>query len=407
MPEYQSRIMPPADSSGPSLFGVPIVFLLFGATLLGVLVLHHRSLEVSLVGLAGIVGVRLLFSEFDLGRHLDHEWVQLTNLFGLLVGYALLADHFGRSRFTTLLPRILPRGAIGCFSLLFLVWLLSGLLDNIAAAMIGATTAAGLFKRRVHLGYLAAIVAAANSGGAGSVLGDTTTTMLWLNGVRPLAVLPAYVGAASALAVFGAIASLQQHRHAPIDTLDAGDVSIDARRLVIVMAALAAMVGTNIVVNNMYRSRAESLPFLAIALWLVLLAGSPLRAVAWRLVPSACRRSLFLLALVFSASLMPVSLLPKPSWRATLGLGFVSSLFDNIPLTKVALTQGGYDWALLAYSVGCGGSMVWFGSSAGVAIAGLFPEAKSILRWTRAAWHVPLGFLAGFFTLYVLRGWSP
>ena len=55
------------------------------------------------------------------------------------------------------------------------MWLLlSGLLDNIAAAMIGATSAAGLFRRRVHLGYLAAIVAAANAGGAGSVVGSNT-----------------------------------------------------------------------------------------------------------------------------------------------------------------------------------------------------------------------------------------
>ena len=43
-------------------------------------------------------------------------------------------------------------------------------------------------------------------------------------------------------------------------------------------------------------------------------------------------------------------------------------VFDNIPLTVLALKQGGYDWALLAYAVGFGGSMVSFGSSAGVAL---------------------------------------
>jgi Na+/H+ antiporter NhaD/arsenite permease-like protein len=34
--------------------------------------------------------------------------------------------------------------------------------------------------------YLTAVVAAANAGGAGSVIGDTTTTMIWIAGVSPL-----------------------------------------------------------------------------------------------------------------------------------------------------------------------------------------------------------------------------
>ena len=59
---------------------------------------------------------------------------------------------------------------------------MSGFLDNIAAAMIGGTLASALFARRVHVGYLAAIVAASNAGGAGSVSGDTTTTMMWIAG---------------------------------------------------------------------------------------------------------------------------------------------------------------------------------------------------------------------------------
>jgi hypothetical protein len=33
-------------------------------------------------------------------------------------------------------------------------------------------------------------------------------------------------------------------------------------------------------------------------------------------------------------------------------MGFVSAVFDNIPLTALALKQGGYDWGMLAYAVG-------------------------------------------------------
>jgi Na+/H+ antiporter NhaD/arsenite permease-like protein len=124
-------------------------------------------------------------------------------------------------------------------------------------------------------------------------------------------------------------------------------------------------------------------------------------------MPGAMKGSLFLLCLVASASLMPVASLPEPSWQSALGLGFVSSFFDNIPLTALALAQGGYDWGMLAYAVGFGGSMIWFGSSAGVAISNMFPEARSTGRWLREGWPIALAYLAGFGMLMALLGWQP
>ena len=38
--------------------------------------------------------------------------------------------------------------------------------------------------------------------------------------------------------------------------------------------------------------------------------------------------------------MMPVKSLPMPSWETALGLGFVSAVFDNIPLTALAIEQG-------------------------------------------------------------------
>jgi Na+/H+ antiporter NhaD/arsenite permease-like protein len=104
---------------------------------------------------------------------------------------------------------------------------------------------------------------------------------------------------------------------------------------------------------------------------------------------------------------MPVETLPEATWQTALGLGFVSAVFDNIPLTALALKQGGYDWGVLAYAVGFGGSMIWFGSSAGVAVANLFPEARSVSRWLTAGWPVALGYVAGFFVLLATLGWEP
>jgi hypothetical protein len=62
---------------------------------------------------------------------------------------------------------------------------------------------------------------------------------------------------------------------------------------------------------------------------------------------------------------------------------------------------------VLAYAVGFGGSMIWFGSSAGVAITNLFPETRSVGRWLRSGWHVALAYVAGFAAMLLLVGWNP
>ncbi len=396
------------------LFGIPVDFILFAITLLGVALFHHYVLQVALTGLAVISTYKILFTGFKTGAglagfglHMAHEWVLLVNLFCLLVGFALLARHFEDSGVPEVLPKLLPAGWLGPFALLVIIFVLSGFLDNIAAALIGATVAASVFKRKVHIGYLAAIVAASNAGGAGSVVGDTTTTMMWIDGVDPLDVLHAYVAAFVALLVFGVPAALLQHKHSPIEKNFHAQHRIDWARVAIVGFILVAAIVTNVTVNLEFPAAADHFPFLGVAVWVALILAIPLRKPEWSLVPDAVKGSIFLLALVTCASMMPVEKLPPASWQSALTLGFVSSVFDNIPLTALALKQGGFDWGFLAYAVGFGGSMLWFGSSAGVAVSNLFPEAKSALQWLRHGWFVPVGYVAGFFVMLAVMGWHP
>ncbi|HJZ34478.1 MAG TPA: hypothetical protein VKF35_25410, partial [Hyphomicrobiaceae bacterium] len=123
--------------------------------------------------------------------------------------------------------------------------------------------------------------------------------------------------------------------------------------------------------------------------------------------PATFKGTVFLLSLVTAASMMPVEKLPAASWQTAFGLGLVSAVFDNIPLTALALRQGGYDWGFLAFAVGFGGSMIWLGSSAGVALANMFPEAKSAGRWLRHGWHVSVAYVIGFFVMLAVIGWHP
>jgi Na+/H+ antiporter NhaD/arsenite permease-like protein len=394
--------------------GIPIEFILFAATLLGVALFHRYTLPVALTGLCAIVAYKLAFAGFATGRgidgllvHLGHEWVVLANLFGLLVGFALLAAHFHDSHAPDVLPRFLPDDWKGGFVLLLMVFVLSAFLDNIAAAVIGGTVASTVYRGKVHVGYLAAIVAASNAGGSGSVVGDTTTTMMWIAGVAPTAVLHAYVAAVVATLFFAVVAARQQQRYAPIAADPAQDVRIDWVRLGIVGFMLGAAIAANVVLNLDFADMADRFPFIGAAIWVALLLTVPLRRPAWEQVPSAVKGSIFLLSLVLAASLMPIESLPAASWQTALGLGYVSAVFDNIPLTALALKQGGYDWGMLAYAVGFGGSMIWFGSSAGVALSNLFPESRSVLSWVRHGWHVTVAYPLGFFVLLALLGWEP
>ena len=252
------------------IFGVPIDFVLFGLTLLGVAVFHQHTLRVALIGLAAIVIYKILFTGFKTGTgaagfiaHVGHEWVILANLLCLLMGFALLSSHFEKSLVPEVLPKILPHDWKGAFLMLVMVWVLS--------------------------------------------------------------ILP---------------------------------------------------------------SRAvESAPK--------------------QKSPRAFRGAIFLLSLVLCASMMPVEKLPAASWQTALGLGFLSSVFDNIPLTALAIKQGGYDWGFLAYAVGFGGSMIWFGSSAGVAISNMYPDARSVGKWLRHGWYVAVAYVIGFFAMLAVWNWHP
>jgi len=145
----------------------------------------------------------------------------------------------------------------------------------------------------------------------------------------------------------------------------------------------------------------------ALGVWIAIVLGVLLRPVPWKEVPGALKGTIFLLSLVMCASMMPVEELPDASWMTALALGFLSAVFDNIPLTKICLEQGNYDWGMLAYTVGFGGSMVWFGSSAGVAITNKFQDARDVILWVRKGWHVAVAFILGFIVLYLVWGWKP
>lgn len=402
-----------SDGSVPTIGPIRVEFIIFGLILLGVALFHKQTFWVAVIGLAVLLTFKFIFDPaFHLGEHMfgttpfgeqimdkdlrQGEWGIILNLLGLLLGFAILSKIFEESGVPGALPKFLPNDWKGPALLLVFIFILSSFLDNIAAALIGGTIALVVFKNKVHIGYIAAIVAASNAGGSGSVVGDTTTTMMWIDGVSPLNVIHAYVAAGVALLFVAWFAAHQQDKYQPIQKDPDIIVKIDWAKILIVAMILIGAIISNFVYD---------MP--ALGVWIAIVISVVLRPIPWKEVPGSIRGTIFLLCLVMCASMMPVEELPDASWVTALALGFLSAVFDNIPLTKLCLEQGHYDWGMLAYTVGFGGSMIWFGSSAGVAITNKFPEARNVILWLKKGWHVAIAYVLGFFALYLLMGWEP
>src|SRR5437870_7697171 len=94
----------PAAAAPMMLGPVPVDFILFALVLAGIAFFQNRTFEIAVGGLAVITLYKLAFTGFAQGPGLAglmgllaHEWVTLANLFGLLMGFALLSKHFEES----------------------------------------------------------------------------------------------------------------------------------------------------------------------------------------------------------------------------------------------------------------------------------------------------------------------
>ena len=391
-----------------TIFDIRYEMIIFALMLVGIAVFYNKTMQVALIGLLCLCFYKYEFIEdFSVLKTLfgftksDGTYVQGTfntylNLALMLPGFSLLAHIFEQTNVPKIIPKYLKGDKSAAFLLLLCIFILSTFLDNIAAAMIGSSIAMVLYKGKVHIGYIAAICAASNAGGAGSVVGDTTTTLIWLSGKDPLILAHAFLPAIIAILFVGYFASSQQHKFATIEYDPNVKVSIDKLKLLVVFLILIGA----ILFNYLFE-------FPALGIWIAILIGRVLTKFEFQSAKNATASTVFLVSLVFCAQLVPIESIPDASILSTMVLGFVSAVFNNIPLTQLCLLKGGYDWSLISYAVGFGGSMIWFGSSAGVAVCDMFPKARSFVNWLRYGWHISIGFVIGFIAYLALIGWDP
>src|ERR1044071_9187276 len=98
-----------------------IEFIIFGILVLGIAIFHHRTFEVAAVGTLILFLYKIQFTDLRLLDHLAHESRLLVNLFGLLLGFAILSRIFEASQLPEWLPQHLPKDWKGGLALLAIV----------------------------------------------------------------------------------------------------------------------------------------------------------------------------------------------------------------------------------------------------------------------------------------------
>ncbi|MDI9347438.1 MAG: hypothetical protein QM538_02935 [Methylacidiphilales bacterium] len=375
-------------------------FTIFALILLGIIFYHKHSLLIATGGTVMLLCFTVaasylqLIPSFSVIGHVYEHGHLLINIFALLLGFTLLAKLFETSGAVSYIHMVLPNHWIGAFLLLLIIFLLSAILDNIACAILGVVTAKIIFKDKLHLGYLVAIVGASNAGGAGSVIGDTTTTMLWISGIPPLELAKAFLPAFVALFIFGLPLSYKQYYYQAMSFNLSDKQSFKLKNILGVAFCIVC-----IFIANLW-----DLP--GLGLWMGLGLCAIFISLQWSLLKDSYKEASFLCLLIISATVLPTNFLPPPTVMSTLLVGVLSAFFDNIPLTSIAIKQGIQDWGLLSFSLGFGGSMMWFGSSAGVAVSSLLPEAKNSLRWMLYGSLLFIAFLVGCAIYLIVFGFE-
>jgi len=405
-----------------------ILIFIFVMMLGGLLFLHHHKLTVVTVGCAAMTAAFVSLQGWsEWTHHFGEPHVRnlLLNLGFLIPGFSIVAAAFERCGIAEKI-RDWANGNVG--KILWTIFVLSIFLDNIAAAMIGGILVMG--GPRPSFRMLVGIVAASNLGGAGSPIGDTTTVMMYVS-THPVVptwqLFVGFVGAVPAMflvtwwvrahavsdgkiQVGEMIPSLTELELAVEGAADDPAALVESERLhgTIVVQWLWLLLGIpGLVIGNIVADQP------ALGLWSGILLGClvgwkrPTGEEVLKTVPNA----LFLVLLVAAAEMLPLDLLR--GWTdgvhkdvVAVAMGLLSPWFDNIPLTALCLRMDGFFWGLLAYTVGYGGSAMWFGSSAGVALGLIHPRIYDTKQWW--GWSGPfvamtLTYIVGVVAILVFK----
>jgi len=311
------------------------------------------------------------------------------------------------------------------WTLSIVTFFLSAILDNLTTTIVMVSILNKLIQdKKTKWLLLGLVIISANAGGAWSPIGDVTTTMLWIGGqITPLNIIKeTFIASVVCMIIPTLIINYQIKGNIEVKPkeVDNSNLSLIERNLIL-FTGIAALLFVPI-----FKTLTQLPPYMGMllslgVLWVVteLIHKNKEAEEKHSLSVSTALRKidtpsiLFFLGILMSiAALEYIEILPQIANSldkaagnvnvVAISIGFLSSVFDNVPLVAALQSMYGLDkyptdhyfWELLAYCAGTGGSCLIIGSAAGVAVMGM---EKIDFFWylKKVSWIAVIGFLSG------------
>jgi Na+/H+ antiporter NhaD/arsenite permease-like protein len=383
-------------------------------------------------GIFMLIGLYFAINGMD-GHHLEkeveHLIVEIAGIFFfLLVAMTYIEAMIDRGVFSALRYNLVSKGY--SYTKLFwvtglLAFFISPVADNLTTALILSTVLLTIDRENKAFLVPSAVnvVVAANAGGAWSPFGDITTLMVWVAGkgdfTEFLFLFPA--------AILGwGITAFLLSRFVPegkppfhddeekVDIAEGGKVIIGLFGFTIAMAVVShqvlhlpamwgMMFGLAILKMYVYKiNRGPSDTQVNVFSWIAKIENDTL--LFFFGILAAVGGLHFLGFLEYFTALYS----QFGATAVNIGVGFLSAVVDNVPVMSAVLKASpdmGADtqsqWMLVTMTAGVGGSLISFGSAAGVGVMGKMHGIYTFASHMKYAWTVLIGYIVSIIVWYV------
>ncbi len=385
-------------------------------------------------GIFMLIGVYFAINGLD-GHHLETEVhkliVEIAQIFFfLLVAMTYIEAMIDRGVFSALRYNLVSRG----FTYKKLFWItgvlaffISPVADNLTTALILSTVLLTIDKDKREFLVPGAIniVVAANAGGAWSPFGDITTLMVWVDGKGSFTEF-LFLFPASIIGWFITAWLLSRVVPDGMPPFHADEQKVEiAEGGKVIMGLFAMTIATAVISHQLLHLPAMwgmmfGLSILKLYTYFINKSPSPTKVNVFKWISHIENDTLLfffgILAAVGGLHFLGfleyfTALYDKVgATTANIGVGFLSAIVDNVPVMSAVLKADpnmgtGLDeraqWMLVTLTAGIGGSLISFGSAAGVGVMGKMHGIYTFGSHIRYAWTVLIGYIASIAIWYL------
>lgn len=317
----------------------------------------------------------------------------------------------------------------------FVTFFMSSVLDNLTTTIVMISLLRKLIKcRETRLLYVGVVVIAANAGGAWTVIGDVTTTMLWIKGkistieVMLRLIIPSLACLIAPLAILSLFMKGDVERPEADDDVMEKEITFAQQSMMLAMGLLGLLA------VPIFKMMTHLPPFMGMmgslsAIWIIseiirrkidheyTHSTTHIIEVLKKVDTSAILFFLGILLAVGSLSSTGLLTMAANELDRLVGnqtvvavlIGLLSAVVDNVPLVAAGIEMYKFPidspfWHMLAFCAGTGGSCLIIGSAAGVAAMGL--ERIDFMWYARKIAPLALlGYLVGAGLTVVVEGY--